>query len=68
MKDSQSDLRYIGCTLTSFVVYITVKDYWKCVSVVSVEYERPAIGQGYYLSFPVPDGQNLVSSYCAMTG
>lgn len=58
---------FIRCTLTSVVLYFAVKDDQKYVrKVVSVEYERPAIGQGYYVSFPVTDGQNLVSSYWAL--
>lgn len=53
---------FIRCTLTSVVLYVTVKDDQKYVwKVVSVDYERPAVGQGFYVSYPVPDGQNLVS-------
>lgn len=55
---------FIRCNLTSVVLYITVKHDWKYIlRAVSVEYERPAVGQNYYVSFPVPDGQNLVSSH-----
>lgn len=44
------------------MLYVTVKDDRKYVlKVVLVEYERPAVGQGFYVSYPVPDGQNLVS-------
>lgn len=51
--------------LSSVVYYgnTWLKCDWK---VVSQEYKRPAVGQGCYVSFPVPDGQNLASSYWAL--
>ncbi len=52
---------------SSFVLYITVKrdrkSDWK---LDSEEYKRPTFGHGCYVSFPVPDGQNLASPFRAL--